>query len=163
MVVRWVVLAVWLAGILWLPAKAAEEEIVLTLRNPNVTGIHGVMRFSRRDLAAMEQVEIRTGHDFIDGVATYRGPRAADLIAMIGQTGASHVRLTAANDFWLDVELSELARYDAILALEENDRPLTLRDRGPVMLMYPIDGHKELQDPGFNNRLIWQLRQIELR
>lgn len=140
-----------------------DDDIVLILRNPRIDGGYGEIHFSRADLQAMEQAEIRTGHDFTDGVATFRGPRAVDLIAMIGHAGAAHVRLSAANDYWLDVEIAELSRYDAILALEKNGKPLTRRTRGPVLLMYPIDRHVELQDPGYNNRLIWQLTLIELQ
>ncbi len=40
---------------------------------------------------------------------------------------------------------------------------LSLRDKGPLWLMYPIDDHAELQDPLYNVRLIWQLTSMELR
>ncbi len=50
-----------------------------------------------------------------------------------------------------------------ILALRTNGARLTIRDKGPIWLMYPLDDHAELRDPVYNSRLIWQLTTMELR
>lgn len=144
-------------------ALSNEPETLLVLKNPRILGIHGEIRFTRADLEAMDQQEIQTSNDFVDGVATFRGPSAFALIDQIGRAGSDVVRMTAANDYFIDIDIMELADYGAILALEMNDKPLTIRDRGPIWLMYPIDQFEELQDSSINNRLIWQLETIELR
>jgi len=110
----------------------------------------------------MEQTTIRTGNDFVDGVAAFRGPAAMDVIDLIGRAGADHVRMTALNEFSVTIAIAELEKYGAILALEMNGRPLTRRDRGPIWLIYPMDFYPELNDPAYNSRLIWQLEAIDL-
>jgi hypothetical protein len=50
-----------------------------------------------------------------------------------------------------------------ILALSMDGRELSLRDKGPIWIVYPRDDHKELHDPVFNSRWIWQLDRLELR
>ncbi len=145
------------------PSVFAAEETLLTLRNPRIEGRHGVIMFTRADLEALQQEEITTTNDFVDGEALFRGPSAFALIDQIGHAGARVVRLTAANDFFIDVEIQELFDYGAILAMEMNGTRLTRRSRGPIWLMYPVDQYEELQTPSINNRLIWQLKTIELQ
>lgn len=144
-------------------AQGPLAEKLLVLKNPRIPGIHGEISFSRADLESLEQQQIRTSNDFVDGIATFRGPSAYALIDQIGRAGAKTVRMVAANDYFVDIEIEELERYGAILALEMNEERLTTRDRGPIWLMYPIDQHEELQISAINNRLIWQLQTIELR
>ncbi len=149
--------------LLFVPLGTPQADtVILTLLNPKISGSHGQIAFSRDDLKALPQLTIRTGTDFTDGVSTFIGPRAIDVIDRIGRTGSVRVRMTAANAFSVDVDIAELVKYGAILALEMDGKTLTLRGKGPIWMMYPIDTFPELQDPAFNNRLIWQLQSIEL-
>lgn len=141
---------------------AAADEVILTLINPKISGVHGRIQFTRADLLALEQKTIKTGNDYVDGTPVFRGPVAASVIGMIGNTGAKKVQLTSRNDYSVTLALDELTDYQAILALEMDGKALTRRDRGPIWLMYPMDAHPELQDPAFNSRLIWQVEVIEL-
>ena len=140
----------------------AQDDVVLTLRNPRITGRHGVVTFSRQDLETMPWAVLRTTNDFIDGEGEFRGPRAEEVLDMIGRAGATHVRLKALNEYEIEIEIDELKRFGAVLALEMNGERLTRRDKGPIWLMYPIDSYSELQDSVYNNRLVWQLKEIEL-
>ncbi len=144
------------------PARVAAEPIVLTLRNPKISGPHSEITFTRSALEAMPQQVIRTGNDYIDAPADFWGPLAHQVVDLIAHAGAKHARLIAANDFFAEVEIAELERYGAILALSMNDNPLSRRDKGPIWVMYPMDSYPELKDSSYNNRLIWQLKAIEL-
>ena len=147
----------------WATALHAEAaDAVLTLRNPALEGAHGEVSFSRADLEAMDWATIETGNEFITGTGTFRGPLVDQVLAMIGRADASQVRLIAANDFFSDVPIAEMAEYGAILAMELDGKPLSPRDFGPIWVMYPMDSHEELQDARYNSRLVWQLQVIEL-
>jgi hypothetical protein len=120
-------------------------------------------RFSEADLLALPQVTIRTRTDYTDGVVEFIGPLARDVVAFIETGTATSIHLVAANDYAIDIPLSEIFDYDVILAMQANGERLTMRDKGPIWIMYPLDDHEEMQDPVFNNRLIWQLTVMELR
>ena len=151
------------AAALSLPVRAVEtSETLLTLRNLRLSGAHGSILFDRAGLEEMPWQTVETGNPFVDHVATFRGPSAFGVASQIGHAGARQVRLIAANDYFTEVELSELDRFDAILAMEMNGRPLTLRDYGPIWVMYPLDLYSELQDSVYNSRLVTQLRVMEL-
>ena len=152
-----------LAMLFAVPTTTQADDTLLTLSNPRIAGPHGVIKFTRADLEAMQQVEITTSNAFMDHPATFRGPSAYALIDQIGRAGANVVRLSSANEFFIDVDIAELADYGVILAIEVDDKRLTMRDRGPIWLMYPVDQFEELQNPSMNNRLIWHLQTIELQ
>jgi hypothetical protein len=140
----------------------AAADDLLVIRNATAPA-QAEVRFSEADLLALPQVTIRTRTDYTDGVVEFIGPLARDAVAFIEIGTATTVHLVAANDYAIDITLSELFDYDVILAMQANGERLTMRDKGPIWLMYPLDDHEEMQDPVFNNRLIWQLTTMELR
>ena len=140
--------------------SVAEDLLVVT----NATDpAHAEARFSEADLLAMPQVTIRTKTEFTDGVVEFVGPLARDAVARINTGTATMVHLVAANEYAIDIPLSDFNNYDVILAMQANGERLSRRDKGPIWLMYPLDDHAELQDPSYNIRLIWQLTGMELR
>ncbi len=140
----------------------AAAEDLLVVRNATAPA-QAEVRFSEADLLALPQVTVRTRTEFTDGVVEFIGPLARDAVAFIETGAATTVHLVAANDYAIDIPLSDLTEYDVILAMQANGKRLSMRDKGPIWLMYPLDDHSELQDPMYNNRLIWQLTVIELR
>lgn len=153
-----------LAVLLLLPAAAPAPagEAMLVVRNltdPN----HPEVRFTEEELKALPQVTIRTHTEFTDGLMTFEGPLARDVIARLGVGKATTLHAIAANDYAVDMPLEELFEYDVVLALYANGERLTMRDKGPIWLVYPIDENPELNDPIYNARMIWQLTTMELR
>ena len=143
-------------------AMPAAAEDLLVVRNATAPA-QAEARFSEADLLALPQVTIRTRTDYTDGVVEFIGPLARDAVAFIETGAATSIHLVAANDYAIDIPLSDIFDYDVILAMQANGERLTMRDKGPLWLMYPLDDYEEMQDPAFNNRLIWQLTLIELR
>lgn len=120
-----------------------------------------VVSLSLADLEAMPQHRLITSNEFIDGEVTYVGPLARDVLARIDLDGVELLRFTALNDYYIDVPVSDLERYDVIFAMEADGQRLSRRDKGPLWLMYPISTHPELSDPIYNARLIWQVVEVE--
>ena len=112
---------------------------------------------------ALEDQVIRTRTDFTDGVSEFEGPLVVDVLRLAGRGGWETARMVAANDYAIEIPVSDFETYGVILAHTMNGVRLSRRDKGPYWVMYPLDGFKELDDPVYNNRLIWQLTTIELR
>jgi hypothetical protein len=140
------------------PAAAAPAEVALRLVS---AGRSEVRELTLAELAAFPQVAVRTENEFSDGLITYRGPLVRDVLAELGLERLRAVRFVAANDYYVDIPTSDFARYDVILAMEADGKPLSRRDKGPLWLMYPISDHEPLRNPIYLRRLIWQVVQIE--
>ena len=143
-------------------APAVADDVMLKVRNASVPGSSEV-QFTESDLLRLPQVTIQTHTDFTDGVVTFVGPLARQVVGAVPAGSATIAHLVAANDYSHDIPFSDFTDYDVILALEADGKRLSLRDKGPIWVMYPIDQHPELKDPVYNPRRVWQLTEIELR
>ena len=145
-----------------LNAGPALAGAILTVVNSSVSSDEA-KEFSRDELTEMTQVSYRTTTEWTDGAPEFTGPLARDVIEAVGVGEATIAVMTAANDYAIEIPIEELMRYDVILAMSVDGKRLSLRDKGPIWVMYPRDQHAELQDPVYNGRLIWQMVRIELK
>jgi len=117
--------------------------------------------FTLDDLLAMDQVEVDTENEFVDGRKIFSGPLVRAVLERIGGQNSERVRLTAANDYQVEVPTHEFFDYDAILSLSVDGVPHSKREKGPIWVIYPMSDFAELRDPVYNSRLIWQLVKME--
>lgn len=147
--------AATLMACLIVPATAFADA-VLTLSRDGET-----IELTRDELKALPQHSMTTTTEFTDGLITFTGPLARDVLDHLDLNDGEMVRMTAMNDYFIEVPTEDFAEYDVIMAMDANGERLSPRDKGPIWLMYPISEHEELSDPVYNARLIWQLMRVE--
>lgn len=140
-------------------ASAVAAEPILTLESDDG---NTVIELTGDDLLALDQHEILTENDFVDGMASFVGPLARDVLMLLVEDAGSFdavetATLTAVNDYSVEVPIQDFLDYDVIFALTQNGDKLSRRDKGPIWLVYPMSEHEELQTPLYNDRMIWQL------
>jgi len=140
------------------PRLATAEETVLTLVNA-MTGTE--ITLTEAELMALPHATIETENEFVDGMTRFTGPLGRDLVALLGG-GGSTVVLTAVNDYAVEVPVEDFNTYDVVFAVSADEVRFSRRDKGPVWVVYPMSDNRELQDPVYNARLIWQLVRMEL-
>jgi len=137
---------------------SAGEDVFLTVTNA-FDGF--VVELTEDDLLAMEQFTVQTENEFVDGMAEFTGPLARDVIALLNATAIETLKLTAVNDYAVDVPMSDLLDYDVIFAMSQNGTRFSIRDKGPIWVIYPMSDNVELRDRVYNDRLIWQLVKVD--
>jgi len=150
------VVAILIAVVTYAPSAMADA--LLTLRADGQT-----IELSRDAFDELETSEIKTGTNWTDGVSTFVGPLARDVIELIDNDGVETVSAVAANDYAVEIPISDFEKYNVILATEMDGKRLTLRDKGPIWIVYPRDDHPELDEPLFHGRWIWQLIRLDLK
>ena len=83
------------------------------------------------------------------------------LLDALGAAG-TELRTFALNDYAVTIPIAELRAYPVLLALDRDGQPLSVRERGPLWVIYPWSQHPELDDRVHRQRSIWQLRAIEV-
>jgi hypothetical protein len=91
----------------------------------------------------------------------FSGPLLRDVVAAAGGYG-SQLRAVALNDYRVDLPLADAQHYDLLLARLLDDKPMAVRDKGPLFIIYPFDQHAELRNSVYHSRCAWQLKAIEL-
>ncbi|HLL17733.1 MAG TPA: hypothetical protein VK439_03030, partial [Rubrivivax sp.] len=72
------------------------------------------------------------------------------------------LRLVALNDYRVDMPFDDAQRHDVIVARLLDDKPMAVRDKGPLFVIYPFDARPELRNAIYYSRSAWQLRTIEV-
>lgn len=143
-------------------SQSAYAEPFLTVAGTSDKGEDLVLEYSIEQLLALDQHEIQTANDFVNEVHVFSGPLMRDLFADFSLKNAETISLTALNDYRTSFPLAEVFDYDVIIALSMSGKRLTMRDKGPMWVIYPMDEYKILRNPIYNSRLVWQLKSVEL-
>lgn len=139
-----------------------QGEVILTVTGRiAVTNAPGAARLDRALLLSWGIDELRTTTPFTDGVSTFAGVRVMRLLDALGAAGTA-LRTLALNDYAVTIPIEDLRTYSALLALDQDGRALSVRERGPIWLIYPFSDYLSLDDRLHRQRSIWQLTQIEV-
>ena len=118
-------------------------------------------QFDMAMLEAMEQQTLLTRTPWFAQARRFTGPLLRDVLALAGAQGNT-LRLIALNDYRVDMPMDDVQRHDVLLARLIDDKPLSVRDKGPLFVIYPFDSRPELRSAVYYSRSAWQLRTIEV-
>jgi hypothetical protein len=157
-----------LAAVLGATPAAAEGfaspagPVILTLGGKiAATNSEGTLALDQALLETLPQHEFATSTIWTEGVATFRGVLLRDLLRATGATGTT-VTLTALNDYSITLPVAEATETAPLLAYLMNGQPMSVRDKGPVWLIYPYDADADFRTEQTYARSIWQLDRIEV-
>ena len=138
-------------------------DVVLTISgkvaSPNA-GQRAV--FDMAMLEKLPQHSFSTQTPWHTGPTKFTGPLLRDVLAAAGANGSKLVAV-ALNDYKTDIPFSDASRYDVIVARLLNDKPMPVREKGPLFIIYPFDSKAELKAETFYNRSAWQLHQLQVQ
>ena len=139
-------------------AEATQGAVLLTIGGrcgrPELD--YGMARLER-----MPQASFNARLPWYPQPRKFTGPLLRDLLAA-GDCQGSQLRALALNDYRVDIPFDDALRYDVIVARLIDDQPMGIRDKGPLMIIYPFDSHAELRNAVYYGRCAWQLRRIEV-
>lgn len=121
-----------------------------------------LVELDRAQFEALPQHRLQTTTAWTDGKKVFEGPLMRDVLALLGLSAnnVASVTLQAWNDYEIEVSAADYYQWDVILARSMDGQALTLRDRGPLWVVYPRDDFAALQDSRFDHRWAWMLRTI---
>lgn len=139
------------------------DPVLLTVSgNIGATNGDGVARFDRDMLASLGAVTITTATIWTDGVQTFGGlPLSVLLEALDVRDGTLHA--IAINDYAIAIPVADAVENGPILAWERNGAAMSIRDKGPLWIVYPYDSNPHYRNEVTYSRSIWQLDRIVVR
>lgn len=139
-----------------------EGRVVLTITGAVENTQDGTAaRFDLAQLKSLESATFNLHTRWTDRVHEYKGPLLTAVLATVGAKGTV-LRLTALNDYSIDIDRTFVEKYQPILALQDDGKKMSLRDKGPLWLLLPHDKYPELNSEENTGKMIWQLHQIEI-
>ena len=142
---------------------APTGDVVLTVKaakldHPNVDGT------AQFDIAMLEALAGRTGvmeTPWTKGLVKFSGPLLRSVLDAAGAHGKT-IKITALNDYAADVPFADATDLDTMLATRMDGALMSVRDKGPLFLVYPFDQDQALLNEKYFSRSVWQIRDIEV-
>jgi len=156
-------------SVVWL-AKAAsaqdvalpEGDVVLTVSGEiTVTNAGDTLVFDRASLVALGTEAFETTTIWTDGLHTFEGVSLKTLTEMLGVEDGT-LLATAINDYTVEIPVSDAIENGPIIAYLMNGEGMSVREKGPLWIVYPYDSTADYRTEIVYSRSIWQLDRIEV-
>lgn len=122
----------------------------------------GVMAFDLAMLQALDNTSFSTSSIWTDGVHQFTGVSLQRLAAYLGVEEGAVLKCAAINDYVIDVPVSDAVAGGPIIAYAMDGAPMSVRERGPLWILYPFDSNPAYRSEIIYTRSIWQLDRIEV-
>ncbi len=140
---------------------AAQGEVLLTVSGAiEETNADGVAQFDLAMLEALGNTVIDTSTIWTDGTQSFQGVPLKVLIDRLGIKG-ENLRATAINDYAVEIPTSDAVEGGPMIAYKLNGDLMSVRDKGPLWIVYPYDLDQGYRSEVIYSRSIWQLDRIE--
>jgi hypothetical protein len=149
-----------------LPAAQALDKpagkVVLTVSGKVAkTNAPAKAEFDMAMLAALPQHSFTTLTPWYKEPRKFTGPLLRDVLAAAGANGKM-IKAVALNDYKAELPVEDAQRYEVVLARLMDDKPMPVRDKGPLFIIYPFDTDETLRSERYYNRAAWQLKVLEI-
>ena len=126
------------------------------------TNADGAAEFDIAMLEALAGRQASMETPWTQGSVTFEGPLGRALLEMVGADGST-LKVSAINDYSAEVPAEDLLGHDTILATRLDGKPMSVRDKGPLFLIYPFDKEPSLYNEKYFSRSVWQLNRLTVQ
>lgn len=139
---------------------AADHPAILTVEIVAPDGTPArILTFDHAALEDLPPSEFTTRTIWTDGPQRFCGVALAALLKHL-DAKADHVELDAVNDYRVSLPGAEIAADYPVIAYSRNGAGMSLRDMGPLWLVYNYDADPAYRTQTIYARSIWQLDRI---
>jgi hypothetical protein len=149
------------------PAFAAlpqpSERPILTISGKiSITNDGDTAKFDRPMLEALGMQKFTTHTKWDNDPVTFEGPLMVELMKAVGASGET-AQAVALNDYHTDIPIADFALYKPILALKRDGVYMSVREKGPLFVVYNYDSDPELKQQKYYGRSAWQVAQFVIK
>ena len=142
---------------------APKGKVVLSLSgNIGLKTAADPVDFDMAMLAALPQHSFITMTPWYPEKKKFTGPLLRDVLAAVGSKGKT-IKAVSLNHYKVEIPVSDTQQFPMILARLMDDKPMRIRDKEPLFIVYPYDADIAFQSTLYYNRSAWQVRSIEVQ
>jgi len=141
---------------------APKGEVILTIVSPHLDHPNAG-ETAQFDLDMLESLSGRGAKmetPWTSGEVNFSGPLLRAVLEAAGARGRV-LRVKALNDYAADIPFQD-ASLDTILATRIAGKTMSIREKGPLFLIYPFDKDHNLYNEKYFARSVWQIKEIEV-
>ena len=150
-----IISALLCAGVFASGAAGATDRTLLTVASPDGRTVP----FDRAALVALGPVTVETSTPWTEGVHRFVGAPLGAVLEAAGVEGEM-LRAHALNDYSAEMPVADTVARGAVLVWEMDGRALSIRDKGPLWILFDFDGDPAVRTDAYLSRSVWQLDRI---
>ena len=137
-----------------------EGDVILTVSGAiSVTNSGDTAVFDLAMLEALGVTTFTTSTPWTEGEEEFTGVSLMALLAALDLEDGT-LAATAINDYAVEIPVSDAVEGGPIIAYARNGEAMSVRDKGPLWVVYPYDANADYQSELIYSRSIWQLDRI---
>lgn len=145
------------------PLPTPTGDVILTMDGAiTVTNGDDVAEFDLAMLETLGATEIKTTTIWTKGELTFVGVPLKTLLERVGVTEGT-LQAVAANDYSVTIPVSDAVEGGPIVAYLRDGKPMSVRDNGPLWIIYPFDSDAQFRTEEIYARSIWHLIRITVQ
>jgi hypothetical protein len=142
---------------------APQGRVILTISGKiGATNQGNKMVMDMAMLEALPQHSFTTRTPWYDKPVKFTGPLLADVLAAAKASGTT-VSAVAINDYAIKIPADDARKFKVVVARLMDDKPMPVRDKGPLFVVYPFDSSADLRTSTYYERSIWQLKALDIQ
>ncbi|MBR9649764.1 molybdopterin-dependent oxidoreductase [Thalassovita aquimarina] len=142
------------------PASVQQQDSVLEVLYDDGSGRKPV-QLTLDQLRELPRSGFRTTTVWTEGEQHFEGVWLKDLVAHLGVSGGN-LELSALNEYRVEIPVDDIDTSEALIAYLRNGEPMSVRDKGPLWMVFPYDRHPKFKTETTFALSIWQLDRITL-
>lgn len=144
------------------PLPRPAGPVVLTVTGDiSATNAPGAAEFDIAMMADIGRASFSTSTIWTEGTLEFTGTPLAALLDVLGIPDGV-LSAVALNDYVAEIPVAEISDTAPLLAWQVDGEYLTVRNRGPVWIVYPYDSGAEFRSDEIYSRSVWQLARFDV-
>ncbi len=133
-----------------------STKVILTIKTPN-----GDKLFNHGQIEAIGLKRLNTTTFWPKDYGEFNGVLLRDLLTEAGIENAPEIKVTALDDYITLIPRKDWRKWDVILATRHEKKTMSIREKGPLRIIYPMAIGGEIADSDMRIRWIWAIKSIE--
>lgn len=148
-----------------IPVPPPTKPVVLTVRGRlGLAQAEAGVIFDMPTLERLGLIRFTTPTAWTDGLVTFEGILLSRLLEVLAvPDDVTALAMTALDDYQVTIPVVDVRTWPVILALKRDGRYMSVRNKGPLWVVYPRHAFPELAQAKHNSKWIWQLKEIVIR
>lgn len=141
--------------------QSGQEPVLLTVAQEG--GTSPLLSLSLQDLQGFDIESFTTATIWTTGPQEFTGVPLVDILARLQQEQGlktTSIKARAVNDYMVEVPVSDAVEGGAMIAFQRNGKLMSLRNKGPLWVVYPYDSNAAYRSEATYSRSVWQLDRL---
>lgn len=140
-------------------STVAGETILTVSSAAETSGAKATVEFDLSQLRQIGEVTFSTTTPWTEGEQSFTGVPLSTLVSSL-DLSSGVLKATAVNDYAVEIPVADALSEGPIIAYFKNEKPMSVREKGPLWLVYPYDSDAKFRTEIVYSRSIWQLDRI---